>query len=500
MAQGFAQPAAISQTAGNPVAILLFVLCLVIPANFDIAGLNLSTTRFFVLIALLPLVLQWMSGKAGGVRAVDVLILIHGVWIVLALVVNHGMPRFAYGGMLLVETFGGFLIGRALIRSASDYITLFRLLLGVLLLLLPFAFYELVSDQAIMQKLFRTILGSAHSDVNHPPRMGFYRVQSVMQHPILFGVFCSITVANAYFIWSYSFPAAVIRVGIALTATFTSLSSGALLASLLQLLMIGWGKVTGNAWKVLAMGTASLYIFLSVASNRGPVVLMIETLTFNSGTGWTRIHIWRHGIDDVMRNKVFGIGLGDWTRPFWLAGSVDNFWLLTAMRFGIVGFVFLAAAFILQGYKIMSVKTLTDYEKQLRIGYMIGLVSLSLSLATVHIWGPTYVLLLAYLGAGSWFYTRPDPEPDAPGSEAGESEAGASGAGAAGPARRRTTLGQAPYSRMRSPSAGGSGAATSETAASGTRTSGTGASGAAKVTRKTSPYSRTVLSDPKKRK
>ena len=151
------------------------------------------------------------------------------------------------------------------------------------------------------------------------------------------------------------------------------------------------------------------YIFLSFASNRGPVVLLIETLTFNSGTGWTRIHIWRNGIDDVMRNPIFGIGLNDWTRPFWLTSSVDNFWLLTAMRYGIVGFSFLAAGVAWHAYKVLTAKGLTAYERQLRVGYMIGLISLSLSLATVHIWGPPFVLFLAYIGAGVWFYTRPAP-------------------------------------------------------------------------------------------
>lgn len=488
MAQGFAQTAAISQTASHRGLLLLFVVCLIIPANFDIFGLNLSTARFFVLIGFAPLVVQWMSGRAGGVRVVDLLILMHAFWIVLALVINHGLPRFAYGGMLLVETFGGFLVGRMLIRGASDYIMLFKLLLGVLLALLPFAFFELVSDRAILQDVSRALLGSGHGNVNHPPRMGLYRVQSVMQHPILFGVFCSTTVANAYFIWSYSRPAAMLRVGLALTATFTSLSSGALLASVLQILMIGWGKISGNAWKILAIGTTALYIFLSFASNRGPVVLLIETLTFNSGTGWTRIHIWNHGIDDVMRNKVFGIGLGDWTRPFWLADSVDNFWLLTAMRFGIVGWSFLAAAFILQGYKIMSVKTLTDYEKQLRIGYMIGLVSLSLSLATVHIWGPPYVLILAYLGAGTWFYTRPDPPPDTEASEPTDARADKR-------AGRRMDKrvgdphgmrGQPQFSRIRTVPADAPKVGK--------------AAKVGKAGRKASPYSRTVLSDPKRRR
>jgi len=49
----------------------------------------------------------------------------------------------------------------------------------------------------------------------------------------------------------------------------------------------------------------------------------------------------------VRAHPVFGIGYGDWARPNWIPASVDNFWLLTAMRHGVPGLGFLAAAFIL---------------------------------------------------------------------------------------------------------------------------------------------------------
>ncbi len=498
MAQGLAQPAVLSQPSDQRTVLALFVLCLLIPANFNIAGLNLSASRLYTLIVIIPFGLQWLSGRAGGIKPIDMLLLLHSIWIVAALVMNHGSPRFAYSGMLAVETFGGFLIGRMLIRSASDYVTLFKLLLAMLVLLLPFAFFELITDRAIMQELSRMVLGSGHSNVNHYPRMGLYRVQSVMQHPILFGVFCSITVANAYFIWSHSLPAGGIRAGLALTVTFTSLSSGALLASMLQLLLIGWGKVTGNAWKLLAIGVAVLYVFLSVASNRGPIVLMIETLTFNSGTGWTRIHIFNHGIDDALRNPIFGIGLKDWTRPSWLTPSVDNFWLLTAMRFGVVGWLLLAAGVIWHGYKIATAQNLTEYERKLRIGYMIGLVSLSLSLGTVHIWGPPYVLFLAYLGAGVWFYTRPETATAPGAAAAAQPEEG-----------RRDKRGRAPTTRMRrTPAqAGAPSDKASEKAPDDTvgktpvkKRDALKTGGAPKPARRPSPYGRSVQSGPKQRK
>ena len=72
--------------------------------------------------------------------------------------------------------------------------------------------------------------------------------------------------------------------------------------------------------------------------------MLITYLTFNSGTAYWRLHIWNFGSAEVWRNPLFGIGLNDWARPSWMwTASVDNFWLLTAMRYGIPAFLLLVA-------------------------------------------------------------------------------------------------------------------------------------------------------------
>lgn len=401
-------------TQGARLLIALFVLSLLIPSSWEIVGLRLDAARIYALGIVIPMAMRWLSQDAGRPLPVDMLILLHGFWIVVTMVVNHGPTRITLAGMTVVEVLSGYLVGRVLIRDAASFKFLFQALLAALVFLMPFALLEMNSGRALLQEIFRGLTGSAYGDVAHEPRWGLYRAQTVMQHPILWGVFSAIVVANVFYIWRDRLPAAVARGGIAALACFSSMSAGALLNLLLQALLIAWGWATRGAWKMLIVVFLSVYLFLSVASNRGPIILLIETLTFNATTGWTRIHIWRHGIDDAWANPIFGIGLHEHTRPFWLTASVDNFWLVMMMRHGFVGFGLLAAALAWHIWKVTTAKGLSSYERRLREGYMIALVALLFSLATVHFWGPPYLLMFAYIGAGVWFYSGPVrvPEPE----------------------------------------------------------------------------------------
>ena len=401
--------AAGSAAGSSHVLIALVLISFLIPSSFEVVGLRLDAMRVTMLAGILPCTLIWLSRKAGAVTWPDLLILGHAVWIIVSFVVNHGMPRFPYASMLAIEFFCGFLFGRLLIRDRESFRAFFSIMAVIFIVLTPFAVYELFTGKPIMQEIARSVFGNAHGDVDHPSRLGMKRVQSVLQNPILWGVFASMSIANAWYIWRPRPASAFFRSLLALWVTFSSLSSGAVLAGLVQVVLMGWDILTKGAWKVVAYGSAALYVFLEVASNRGPVVLMIETLTFNPDTGWWRIHQWRNGTDDVMNNPIFGIGLHDWTRPFWLSDSVDNFWLLTAMRHGLVGFGLLAGGIGWHLYKVLTAPGLSEEEKRFRTGYVIGLVSLCLSLATVHIWGPTYVAVMMYVGAGAWFYAGRSP-------------------------------------------------------------------------------------------
>ena len=112
---------------------------------------------------------------------------------------------------------------------------------------------------------------------------------------------------------------------------------------------------------------------------------------------------------EVKRHPVFGIGLNDWTKPWWRADktSFENFWLGQAMRFGLPSFVFLALAWGISFARIAMQKTLSPEEADYRRGYLIALTGLTIVLVTTGPWNSSSVLLMIYVGAGGWFYLQP---------------------------------------------------------------------------------------------
>ncbi len=419
-----AAPAAAAGKEGSPLLIGLFVAVVCLSVPFSVGSTELYTARVFILVAFIPLVLAWLGGKAGRITWADAFFALHAVWIFLALMVNNGFGQFKYAMVSIVEIFGAYLLGRIAVRGPTTYRTFLRYHLIALLLFLPFILIEMKTSNAVVQDFYRTIFGRGYHDINHSPRAGFWRAQGPFVHPILWGVFCSIAVANGYYLMRPSRFRSLVRAGFGLFMTFTSLSSGPFLSGLSQVGLILWGEITRGKWKLLALLAAAMYVFLSFASNRGPIVLVIETATFNSGTGWTRIIQYIHGIKEVKANPIFGIGMNDWHRPSWLGGSIDNFWLLTAMRYGAVGFGFLVAGLALNFAGAARATLATEDERNCRLGYLVGSVSLFFTLATVHIWSQVALFVMFYYGAGAWMYTRPqgDGAPD-PQDEAAESAA-----------------------------------------------------------------------------
>ena len=112
---------------------------------------------------------------------------------------------------------------------------------------------------------------------------------------------------------------------------------------------------------------------------------------------------------EVKRHPIFGIGLNDWTRPWWRAkeSTFDNFWLLQAMRFGLPTLIFLALAWVVSFMRIATQRTLSPEEADYRRGYLMTMVGLGVILGTVFVWNATSVFVMIYVGAGGWFYLQP---------------------------------------------------------------------------------------------
>jgi hypothetical protein len=232
--------------------------------------------------------------------------------------------------------------------------------------------------------------------------MGLERVISGFEHPILFGLFCSLGVANFFYAYRDHLAKALSMASFAGIMTFMSLSSAPLLAVASQALLILWDLVTRGKWMLLTVLTVVSYVVIDALSNRTPVTILISTLTFNANSAWTRVAQWEYGSAAVLNRPFFGVWDNGWSRPGWMVKSIDNFWLVVAFRHGIPAVALLIAAIVLGAFAIMRAKGLSAEVSRYRTGYMIGLLGLCFSLCTVHVWGDTSSFVFCYLGAAMW--------------------------------------------------------------------------------------------------
>jgi hypothetical protein len=411
---GAASPVALTPVGpGARLLLVLLMVTLLLPIHPVLAGVRLDPYRLLLLLATVPFTVALIAGRAGRFTLSDGLMIAFAVWMFATFVIHHGMERVPYAVISATEMLGGYMAGRLLIRSTGDYRRFIGLYLGALLVLLPFAVIELYTFRMPIADAFRGIFPVTTKNLSiNNQRYGLSRVQAVFPHAILFGLFCSLILANVYYLYRDRLVRLLPRLGLVVAMSLMSLSSAPFLAVGLQGLMILWDRVTRGRWKLLIGLSTFVFVALEILSNRGPVILMIEYLTLSPQTAWWRVHIWNFGSASVLAHPLFGIGLNDWVRPEWLASTVDNFWLLVAMRHGLPCIGFLVAALLLHVFHIVRRRGLTPEQAALRTGYMVGLVGLCFTLATVHVWNAVAVIVMLYIGAGAFLYT-PAPARDA---------------------------------------------------------------------------------------
>lgn len=392
--------------AGGSVLLMLYVATIFLPGTFPVGPVVLSPYRLILLAAFVPLFLQLVRGRVGPVTGTDIAVFLLCCWIALTVYLHHGPSRIIFIGTNFAEIFGAYLIGRVLVRSHADYKAFFRYFLIGLLVLLPFALAEMIAGKRLYTELFNHILSTKY--VRNKQRLGLTRVTLPYSNPIHFGVVCSIAVANVYCIWRDSFLKSLRLTGFVVFMTFTSLSSGPLFSVALQITMLAWDRIVHflkARWFLLAGIGIFTYAVLELALPQGLVRFIVDQVIFNPIGGENRIAIIQYGAAEILRHPLFGIGLNDWARPFWQSSTVDNFWIVLGMRYGLptVGLFLLALG--LNGWRISSAERLSLEAARYRTGYLIAFAGTVLVMGTVHLWDAPQVLVMTYLGAGSWFYT-----------------------------------------------------------------------------------------------
>lgn len=386
-----------------------FLLAVAMPpeAQFNIGPLVLSPQRVLLMLGLIPATLRVLGDKRLGMRMLDLLAFGHVAWAWIAVCKVHGINSMSIeaGGSYTIEFLGSYMLGRALIASPAHAVFFARRLLFFIFVITLAAVPEMVTGKHLIREAFGSVFGHRYLG-GVTPRFGLTRAFASFDHPILWGVFAASALgmtwymARARYLLSFG---RLWRCAAIVFAAFTSLSTGPLMACTVQMGIIGWDVVTKGIkgrWWVLMAGAVAAYIAVDALSNRDPLTVFIHYMTFNAQTGYDRKLIWDIGLAQVRLTPVFGIGFNVWTTaPEWWANtSVDAFWLLTALRYGVPGALSLVALSLWTVIRMIRV----PYKplRQIAMGWLVTFVGLSIAAVTVHLWGSAFVLFGFLLGMG----------------------------------------------------------------------------------------------------
>jgi len=407
--QAVAQPD-VRRIFGVPVVIALFFVAMMLPTavSVNLGGLRLSGYRVVLIVMFVPMLVQLLSGRKGRMHIFDMLVFAHCGWAVLALIKWGGLAQgIESGGIYMVEFAGAYMLARLYIRTYADFVATARAYVGLVLATLVFTVPEALTGIHFLHDGISGALGGPMAAFIEP-RMGLERTFGPFDHPILYGVFSASAFSLAYFVlaegrlMNLKGMAKVIGVGL---ATFMSASAGPYVVLIMQGFVALWQRVLGHVkgrWAALFTMFAMMYIAIDLFSERTPFHVFVNNFTFSRQSAYNRILIFEFGSAEVRRNPIFGIGLGDWERPAWMSDSMDNFWLVTAVRYGLPALVLLLALLLGLVWQVGQRKDLSPEWRRARHAWAFTLFGIAVAAATVHLWNALFVLFVFLLGAGAW--------------------------------------------------------------------------------------------------
>lgn len=400
----------------------LVVVAIVMPEAFGfiIADFRLTPARLAFLV-LSPLIFASFVSLLGSVRYrfafSDLFMPLAAFWTVFALSRTEGASAaLKSGGVLALEFISPYLVMRCMLQNARQTHRIVRLFCIIAAATGPIAAADTISGHWIVHDTLGHLTGYRYfegivSNVDDYYRLGLFRAESIYEHPILLGiVMCYALLLTR----DLDGPAkAWCRIGSGI-GLFLSLSSAPWQGLVIGIGLMMYSRIFGfpRRWLLLVAGGAFFIAFVFLATSR-PFGWIFSHLSLDPGTGYYRLLIWQYAGADAMQSPLFGIGLvADWIRDDWMGASIDSYWLVLALHFGIPCSVM--TAFGLIGSCTLPVRQTAANAAQIgvrevKLAETFGIILfLSLFLGfTVHFWGVSSMLIgaiagmRAYLGEAS---------------------------------------------------------------------------------------------------
>jgi O-Antigen ligase len=393
-----------------PFVIFQFSICL--PIFLYIGGSRIAPYKIFLLLALLPSILKLIISKRTSFNFGDAMIIGYTA-LAAASIINRPWSDSTLEPVLsiILETSGSYFLARAFVTSAAAFKILIKTQLFLVITIGLLSVYESISGTNIIFKFFSTAFQTfAVSDM--PARLGLHRAQGTFEHPILYGVYSSLIFGLCFMGLKISHTnfQRYLRLALVFLATFVSLSTGAYISIIGQLAFIGWEKYvnfTRHRWRLLFALCVAAFFVVDGLSNRSPFEVFISYLTFDTNSAYNRVLIWTYGIAEVWRNPLIGMGLfEDWVRPPWMIASIDNFFLLRAMRHGVIALLLLIGLIIWIVTKLSNLKIENHLIHNYRMGFLVTIGGLCISLITVDLWSGLHSYFFFLLGSSVWMIDR----------------------------------------------------------------------------------------------
>ncbi|RPF71518.1 O-antigen ligase family protein [Aurantiacibacter spongiae] len=369
-------------------AILIYAMLM--PPQFSVSVGDILLPLFrIVLLVSIPYVLRSLQAGRWRWRVVDSLVLVAALWIFVALYQNTGLSTaLSTGGGQVIEIALSYFLARSCITSVRHLRFMLVMSAPGLIVVGGLMALESVSRTLIIQPLAAQIMGDNY--IGRPiERLGLLRTPGPFAHPILGGVFlCSFLP-----IYALSSLRGWPRIAglLASFCGFFSISSAAILALVSGTALVGYNflveRVRKASWRLLLL-IGGVFLFVAqFATEAGAFRLLVRYASLNSASAFNRVLIWRYGSASVENNPLFGSGIDQWERPVWMQASVDNYWLLLAIQYGILPPLLLIVGTIVALVSISrAAKRHSIIDRRLLVGVAVSLAVFAFGLVSVAAW------------------------------------------------------------------------------------------------------------------
>lgn len=385
--------------SGSPVAFAVLFYLFMLPSQFflEVGGVLITPFRIGLAIGVIYYILALVR-RSITFHLPDLLVIGTIAWIYISLMNTMPLDRALSGGGLQTFDVGlAYFSGRAAVKTARDlrvFLILVAPVLGILGVVLLMESYLQVP---IVQNLAMAITGNPGNSPGVVVRFGLMRAFGPFPHPILAGIFVASLLPMFVLSGIRGWPRLAGILG-AIGGVF-SFSSAAFLVLVVNIGLLIYNRLTeliGNlSWKLLIAASVMAMVVIQVSTNAGVFRLILRYAAFNRASAANRVRIWEYGTQNVADNPIFGIGYNDWVRPNWISSSVDNYWLLVAMQFGIPAIILVMTTIVLAMLFLgRAMPMLSSLDRRLYIGVSISLFTFTLAAFSVAIW----------LSAQAWYY------------------------------------------------------------------------------------------------